>query len=122
MDNHAVNLAEKFQKVDRFYSPRIVARLNDYDVKIVRLKGDFVWHKHDDTDELFLVIEGSLRIDLRGGSVTLAPGELYVVPRGVEHKPFARDECRALLLEPAGVVNTGDAEKGELTAQTGEWI
>ena len=92
-----------------------MARLNDYEVKLVRVKGEFVWHTHEDTDELFLVIEGRLTIQLRDRDVVLGPGQLFVVPRGVEHCPRADDEVKALLLEPAGVVNTGDAG-GDLTA------
>lgn len=96
-----------------------MARLNDYEVKLVKIKGEFVWHTHDDTDELFLVIEGQLTIQLRDRDVTLGPGQLFVVPRGVEHCPRAADEVRALLLEPTGVINTGNAG-GELTAVTEE--
>ena len=91
----------------------MVARLNDYEIKLVKLKGEFVWHVHDDTDELFLVVEGSLTIQLRDGDVTLGPGQLYVVPRGVEHCPIAEGDVSVMLIEPEGVVNTGDAG-GEL--------
>ena len=93
----------------------MIARLNDYEIKAVRVQGEFVWHQHDDTDELFLVIDGRLTIQLRDRDVHLGPGELFVVPRGVEHCPRADEEVRALLLEPLGVVNTGDAG-GKLTA------
>ncbi len=93
----------------------MVARLNDYEVKVVKLKGDFVWHSHDDTDELFLVIEGDLTIQLRDGDVRLREGQLYVVPQGVEHRPVADGEVAVMLIEPAGVVNTGDAG-GDMTA------
>ena len=93
----------------------MVARINDYEVKVVKLQGEFTWHSHDDTDELFLVIDGELTIQLRDGDVTLGPGQLYVVPRGVEHCPIAEGEVSAVLIEPAGVVNTGDAG-GALTA------
>lgn len=115
MSEPVVDLAEKFDLFSAHWSPKLVATLNDYDVKVVRIKGEFVWHTHDDTDELFLVIEGQLTIQLRDGDVELGPGQLYVVPRGVEHCPRADDEVKALLLEPAGVVNTGDAG-GDLTA------
>jgi mannose-6-phosphate isomerase-like protein (cupin superfamily) len=110
-----VSLAEKLSLFADHWAPRTVATLNDYEVKVVKVKGDFVWHSHADTDELFLVVRGHLRIDLRDGAIELNPGELYVVPRGVEHKPFAADECEMLLVEPRGVVNTGEAG-GELTA------
>jgi mannose-6-phosphate isomerase-like protein (cupin superfamily) len=113
--NQPIDLGAKFDLFSEHWSPKLVARLNDYDVKLVRIKGDFAWHRHDDTDELFLVVEGELTIQLRDGDVVLGPGQMYVVPRGVEHCPRADDEVKALLLEPAGVVNTGDAG-GELTA------
>jgi mannose-6-phosphate isomerase-like protein (cupin superfamily) len=113
--NQPVDLAERLSRFTEQWSPKVVARLNDYEVKVVRLEGEFVWHAHDDTDELFLVLEGRLTIRLRDGDVVLGPGQLYVVPRGVEHCPFAEGEVRALLIEPMGVVNTGDAG-GDLTA------
>lgn len=116
MTAEAVDLAEKFAMFSEHWSPKLVGRLNDYEVKVVKVKGDFVWHTHEDTDELFLVIEGELTIQLRDGDVVLGPGQLYVVPRGVEHCPRADEEAKILLLEPSGVVNTGDAG-GELTAQ-----
>lgn len=111
----AVNLEERFSHFTEQWSPKVVARLNDYEVKVVRLQGEFVWHEHTDTDELFLVLDGELTIELRDGDVRLGPGELYVVPKGVEHRPRADGEVRAVLIEPRGVVNTGDAG-GELTA------
>ncbi|WP_340561812.1 cupin domain-containing protein [Streptomyces sp. GSL17-111] len=104
-----VNLAEQLARFGEHWSPKIVATLNDYDVRVVKVKGEFVWHTHEDTDELFLVLSGRLTIRLRDGDVVLRPGELYVVPRGVEHCPFAEEETAALLLEPSGTVNTGDA-------------
>ncbi|NYJ76381.1 cupin domain-containing protein [Allobranchiibius huperziae] len=115
MTDDAVDLDEKFSHFTEHWSPKLVARINDYDVKIVKVEGDFVWHSHEDTDELFLVLDGELTIQLRDRDITLRPGQLYVVPRGVEHCPRADSEVRALLLEPAGVVNTGDAG-GDLTA------
>lgn len=115
MTDDAVDLDEKFDQFSEQWSPKLIARINDYDVKIVKVEGDFVWHSHEATDELFLVIDGVLTIQLRDRNITLRPGQLYVVPRGVEHCPRADSEVRALLLEPAGVVNTGDAG-GELTA------
>jgi mannose-6-phosphate isomerase-like protein (cupin superfamily) len=110
-----VDLAEKLAAFTDLWSPKVVARMNDYEIKVVKVQGEFEWHSHADTDELFLVIAGELTIQLRDGDVTLAPGQLYVVPRGVEHCPIADEETHALLVEPVGVVNTGDAG-GPLTA------
>jgi mannose-6-phosphate isomerase-like protein (cupin superfamily) len=111
----AVNLAERFGHFTEQWSPKVIARLNDYEIKLVRLQGEFVWHMHDDTDELFLVLDGALTIALRDRDVVVRTGELFVVPRGVEHCPRAEGEVRAMLIEPSGVVNTGDAG-GPLTA------
>jgi mannose-6-phosphate isomerase-like protein (cupin superfamily) len=105
----AVDLAAKLARLTDHWSPKVVARMNDYEVKVVKVQGEFTWHAHDETDELFLVLEGALTIQLRDGDVTLTEGQLYVVPRGVEHCPRAAGEVSALLIEPAGVVNTGDA-------------
>lgn len=117
----AVNLGAKAAAIPEQWSPRVVAELNDYQFKVVRFEGDFVWHEHPETDEAFLVLDGTLRIDFRDGAVTLGPGELYVVPRGVEHKPYAEREVRLLLVEPRGVTNTGTAG-GERTAANDVWI
>jgi mannose-6-phosphate isomerase-like protein (cupin superfamily) len=110
-----IDLAQKLSSFTEHWSPKVVARLNDYEIKVVKLQGEFVWHSHDDTDELFLVLDGELTIQLRDGDVTLRAGQLFVVPRGVEHCPVAAGEVRAVLIEPAGVINTGDAG-GPLTA------
>ncbi|HEX9032522.1 MAG TPA: cupin domain-containing protein [Streptosporangiaceae bacterium] len=110
-----VNLASMLARFSDHWAPRKIAEVNDYDVKIVKVQGDFTWHRHAETDELFLVIDGQLTIQLRDGDVTLGPGELFVVPRGAEHCPRADAETAVLLLEPRGVVNTGDAG-GDLTA------
>ena len=119
----AINLQDKFSLFKDTWSPKVVAEMNDYQLKLVKLKGDFVWHKHDDTDEVFIIIKGSLVIELRDGSVSLNEGEMYVVPKGVEHKPVATEECHAMLMEPKGVVNTGGAEAtGDLTAPNDVWI
>ena len=115
MTDDVVDIDEKFALFSALWSPKLVARLNDYDVKLVKLKGEFVWHTHENTDELFLVVEGQMTIQLRDRDVVLGPGQLFVVPRGVEHCPRADQEVKALLLEPAGTVNTGDAG-GDLTA------
>ena len=111
----AVDLERKLSLFTEFWSPKVIARVNDYDVKVVKVKGEFVWHRHEDTDELFLVLRGRLRIQMREGAVEIGPGQMYVVPKGVEHCPVADEETHALLLEPRGVVNTGDVG-GDLTA------
>ena len=115
MDRKAINLAQKLAKIPEQWSPRVVAEMNDYQLKLVKLQGDFVWHKHDDTDDFFLVLSGRLIVQLRDRDVVLGPGELFVVPAGVEHCPRADEETHVLLIEPRGTVNTGDAG-GELTA------
>jgi mannose-6-phosphate isomerase-like protein (cupin superfamily) len=111
-----VNLAEKLGLLDELYSPGIVGYLNDYKLMVVKVLGEFVWHKHDDTDDFFLVLKGRLTIQLRDRDVELGEGELFVVPRGVEHCPKAEEETHVLLIEPRGTVNTGNAG-GELTAE-----
>ena len=121
MSNEAINLSEKLLAFDDHWAPRVVAEMNDYQFKLVKLLGEFVWHKHNDTDETFLVIEGNLEIELRDGTVRLGPGEMYVVPKGVEHKPVAIEEVKAMLIEPRGVVNTGEAESN-LKAENDVWI
>lgn len=113
--SEAINLDERFSRFTEQWLPKVIARLNDYEIKIVRLQGEFVWHDHPDTDELFLVLDGELTIQLRDGAVRVGPGEMYVVPRGVEHCPVSDGEVRAMLIEPRGVVNTGSAG-GERTA------
>ncbi|MHA6803495.1 cupin domain-containing protein [Salinifilum ghardaiensis] len=113
--HHPVDIAEKLSLFSEHWSPKTVARLNDHEIKLVKVEGEFVWHTHDDTDELFLVIDGELTIQMRDEDVRLRPGQLFVVPRGVEHCPIARGEVHAMLMEPVGVVNTGDAESS-LTA------
>jgi mannose-6-phosphate isomerase-like protein (cupin superfamily) len=115
-DTEKVNLAQKLALFDEHWQPKIVAGFNGNDVRIVKVKGEFVWHKHDDTDDFFLVLKGHLTIQLRDGDVELDEGELYVVPRGVEHCPRAEEEAHVLLIEPAGTINTGDAG-GPLTAE-----
>ena len=114
-----IDVADKLTQFSEHWSPKVIARLNDYEIKLAKLKGEFVWHTHDDTDELFLVLEGRLTIQLRDGDVELGPGELFVVPRGVEHCPKAEEEVHAILFEPKGTVNTGDAG-GDMTAELQE--
>jgi mannose-6-phosphate isomerase-like protein (cupin superfamily) len=117
----AINFAEKLGLIREQWQPRVVAEMNDYQFKLVKLQGDFVWHQHADTDETFLVIEGVLRIDFRDGAVRIGPGEMFVVPKGVEHKPYAETEVKLLLIEPRGVRNTGDVG-GDRTAENDVWI
>jgi len=116
-----VNLAEKFSRFDDHWNPRIVGALNGQLVKVAKLKGAFEWHHHEREDELFLVVRGTLRMELRGGSVDIAPGEFYIVPRGVEHRPVADEEVHVVLFEPDTTTNTGNVES-ERTRHTLEWI
>ncbi|MGW0737606.1 cupin domain-containing protein [Streptomyces sp. NPDC002851] len=108
----AVNLADKLARFSELWTQKKIADLNDYEVKLAKLEGEFVWHSHEETDELFLALSGRLTIRLRDGDVVLGPGELFVVPRGVEHCPVADEETAILLLEPEGTLNTGDAGGG----------
>lgn len=117
----AINLKEKLALFGDHWSPKIVSQMNDYYFKLVKVEGEFVWHSHPETDEVFLVIEGEMRIDFRDGAVGLKQGEMVVVPRGMEHRPFAEQECQILLIEPTSTVNTGDAG-GERTVTQLDWI
>jgi mannose-6-phosphate isomerase-like protein (cupin superfamily) len=121
MSYSAINFGEKLSGLTETWSPRVIAEMNDYQFKIVKLEGDFVWHNHRDTDETFVVLSGDLRIDFRDGFVQIGAGEMFVVPKGVEHKPFAEREVRLLLIEPKGVLNTGH-EGGVRTAQNDLWL
>ena len=116
-----INLDEKFALFNEHWTPKIISELNDYQIKIVKVEGDFVWHDHSNTDEFFLVIEGTLFIEFEGETMELNAGELYVVPKGVQHRPYALEECKVMLIEPRGVVNTGEAES-DLTASNDVWI
>lgn len=117
----AIDIREKLGRIPDFWQPRIVAEMNDYQFKLVRIQGDFIWHDHPETDETFIVIDGELRIDFRDGAVTIGPGEMFVVPKGVEHKPYAAKEVRMMLIEPRGTLNTGH-EGGTRTAPDDLWI
>lgn len=121
MEINVVNFEEKFSKFSEQRSHKIIAQMNDYHFKIVRFQGDFIWHQHPETDEVFNVIEGNLRIDLRDKSLHLTKGEMIVIPKGIEHKPHADNECKVLLIEPAETLNTGNAG-GPLTNTNLEWI
>lgn len=116
-----INFKEKFTKFNEHWSPRVVAEMNDYQFKLAKVEGEFVWHDHPDTDEVFIVIEGTLNIEFRDGVVSLNSGEMFVIPKGVEHKPVADKECKIMLVEPKGVVNTGDCDS-ELTAKGDVWV
>ena len=121
MKYESINFDDKFSKFIDHWSPRVIAEMNDYQFKLVRIEGDFVWHDHKDTDEVFMVLSGSMEIEFRDGKVQLSEGEMYVVKKGVEHKPFAENECKILIIEPRGVVNTGDSES-ELKAENDKWV
>lgn len=121
MEYQPINLEEKLRKFSEHWSPKIIAGMNNYHFKLAKIEGEFIWHDHKETDEVFLVLKGTLQIHFRDGRVTLNEGEMYVVPRGVQHKPVAGTECHIMLVEPAGTVNTGDVT-GELTAKADAWI
>jgi mannose-6-phosphate isomerase-like protein (cupin superfamily) len=121
MKPSAINLNDKLSQFTELWSPKIVAQMNDYHFKLTKLRGDFVWHSHPDTDEVFVVLNGEMCIDFRDGPVTVREGEMIVVPKEVEHKPYAEEECHVMLIEPAGTPNTGDAG-GERTVDSPEWI
>lgn len=121
MEYHPINLSEKLSKFTDHWSPKVIGEMNDYQFKLVKIQGDFVWHNHKDTDEVFIVLEGEMVIAFRDGEVKLSKGEMYVVPKGAEHKPYAEKECHVMIVEPIGVVNTGET-KGELTAENNVWI
>lgn len=115
-----ISVADKLASFSDTWSPKIVGDLDDYHIKLVKIEGDFVWHSHADEDEMFFVLDGQMDMDFRDRRVTLDKGEFIVVPKGIEHKPHATDLCSIMLFERAGVVNTGNAPEGELTAGTGE--
>ena len=117
----ALNFEEKFSRFTEHWFPRVIAEMNDYQLKLVKVQGEFVWHKHPETDEVFIVINGVLNIEFKDGKVTLESGEMFVIPKGVEHRPVAKKECKMMLIEPKGVVNTGDAS-GQLTAENDAWV
>ena len=116
-----INLKEKYSQFTKHWSPRIIAEMNDYQFKLAKIQGEFIWHNHKHTDETFIVIEGEMILKFRDSEVKLAQGEMYVVPKGVEHKPCAENECKILVIEPKGVINTGDSG-GELTINEEMWI
>ena len=121
MDYRSINFQQKLGLFSEQWQPKVVAEMNDYQFQVVKLRGDFIWHDHKDTDETFIVLDGNLRIDFRDGSVDISAGEMFVVPKGVEHKPYAEQEVKLLLIEPRGVLNTGH-EGGDRTAANDVWI
>ena len=121
MDYQSISLNNKLSKFSEHWSPKIIAQMNDYHFKLAKVQGEFVWHDHPETDEVFLVVKGKFEIHFRDGKVVLNEGEMYVVPKGMEHKPVAEQECHILLVEPAGTVNTGDVVD-EKTAPNDVWI
>jgi len=121
MNYTAINFNEKYAKFDEQWSPRVIAEMNDYQFKLARVEGEFIWHSHPETDEVFIVIDGTLDIEFRDGRVRIGAGEMFVVPKGVEHKPVAEEECRIMLVEPCGTVNTG-VLRNERTAENDVWV
>ena len=116
-----INFEEKLALFSDYWSPRVIAEMNDYQFKLVKVKGEFIWHSHKNTDEVFIVINGTMNIEFKDKTVNLSKGEMFVVPKGVEHKPYAEDECEVMIVEPKGVVNTGEPN-APLTAPNDNWI
>jgi len=116
-----INIKQKFSKFSEYWSPKVLAEMNDYEFKIARIKGEFIWHNHNETDEVFIVIEGTMKILLKGETIQLSKGDLYVVPKGIDHKPVAEKECKVMLVELKGTKNTG-SEIHKLTAEDNQWI
>ena len=121
MDNKKINISKKFEKFSEHWSPKIIAELNDYQFKVAKIKGYFVWHKHKETDEVFIVIKGKMQLEFREETIKFNEGEMYVVPKGKDHRPFADEECCIMLIEPRGVVNTGEVIN-DLTRDNDVWI
>ena len=121
MDQCAINFKNKFSLISDQWSPKIIAQMNDYHFKIAKIQGDFVWHRHPETDEAFIVIQGKMQIQFQEGSVTLEAGEMFIVPKGIEHRPVADEECHILMIELAGTLNTGDVG-GQKTIEEIAWI
>jgi mannose-6-phosphate isomerase-like protein (cupin superfamily) len=121
MVHQSINFAEKLELFAEQWSPKVIAELNDYQLKLVKIQGEFIWHTHQNTDELFLVLSGEMKILLRDGHVALKAGEMFVVKNGVEHKPVAIEECHVLLIEPRGVTNTGDSQE-QKAADQNVWV
>ena len=121
VERNPINISEKFTKFSEHWSPKIIAQMNEYHFKLVKFQGEFVWHSHSETDEVFIVIDGLMTIQFRDGIVSVRAGEMFVVPKGVEHKTLANPECQVMLVEKAGTINTGDVAS-EKTATADAWI
>lgn len=121
MKNEVINIASKMDQVKELWTPKIIEQMNDYHIKVAKFEGEFTWHSHEDTDEVFIVVEGKMSIMFRDSQVDLQTGDLFVVDRGVEHKPFASQVCKVLLIEPKGTVNTGDIRNAQ-TESNSSWI
>ena len=119
--NEPINLKSKFKNFSELWSPKVIAEMNDYQFKLVKIKGEFVRHNHNETDEVFIVIEGKMSIEFENETIEIISGEMIIVPRGVMHKPFAKQECKIMLIEPKGIINTGNTS-GEMTAMNDQWI
>jgi len=122
MSYESINFENKFSLFSEQWSPKVIAEMNDYQFKLAKVQGSFVFHEHSDTDETFIVLDGALSIEFEDGSVDVSAGEMYVVPKGVQHKPYAEQETKILLIEPRGVLNTGDVDASELSAEQDVWI
>ena len=121
MLSEKINLKNKYSKFSDYWSPKIIEEMNDYQFKLVKIKGDFVWHSHNNTDETFIVIEGEMTLKFRSREVNLSKGEIFVVEKGIEHKPYSKNECKILIIEPKGIINTGESVS-ELTVSEDNWI
>ena len=117
----AININDKLNKNSDLWSPKVIAEMNDYQFKLAKVKGEFVWHSHEETDETFIVLDGELLIEFRDKKIKLNKGELYIVPKGVEHKPYAENECHIMLIEPKGIINTGE-KSTKLTSKNDIWV
>jgi len=117
----AININDKLNKFSDLWSPKVIAEMNDYQFKLAKVKGEFVWHSHKETDETFIVLDGELLIEFRDKKIKLNKGELYIVPKGVEHKPYAENECHIMLIEPKGIINTGE-KSTKLTSKNDIWV
>lgn len=119
--NNKINIVEKFSLFEELWTPKVIAQMNTTQFKLVKIQGEFTWHAHQDTDEVFVVIEGDMGIEFRDKTIELSTGEMFVIPKGVEHKPFAKEQCKIMIIEPVGVINTGETH-GILTAENDVWI
>tara|TARA_Y100000739_G_scaffold173318_1_gene151053 strand:+ start:746 stop:1108 length:363 start_codon:yes stop_codon:yes gene_type:complete len=117
----AININDKLNKFSDLWSPKVIAEMNDYQFKLAKVKGEFVWHSHKETDETFIVLDGELLIEFRDKKIRLNKGELYIVPKGIEHKPYAENECHIMLIEPKGIINTGE-KSTKLTSKNDIWV